>query len=147
MKKLLMIMTLVLGISSAAQARDSYSRDINDLPQAARAILSKNFKSKLDLYIKIESTLGMIEEYEVVLADGTEVEFDRKGNWTKVETPINKSVPSSMLPKALSGYVSKNHKGAKIVGAEKERNKYKIELDNGLDLIFDLNGNFVKFDD
>lgn len=146
MKKFLMILALILGISSAAQARDTYSRDIKDLPQAARTILSKNFKSKLSL-IKIESTLGMIEDYEVVLADGTEVEFDSKGNWYKVETPINKSVPSSMLPQALSGYVSKNHKGTKIVGVEKDRNKYNIELSNGLDLIFDLNGNFVRFDD
>lgn len=145
MKKFLIALALFLGVSVAMQARDEYSRDINTLPQAAQTVLSKNFKAKMSL-IKIDKTLGRIDDYEVILTDGTEVEFDSKGNWKKIETPNDKNVPSELLPKALTDYVSKNHKKAKIVGVEKERNKYEVELSNGIDMIFDLNGNFIKFD-
>lgn len=145
MKKLLIVLALFLCVSVAMQARDEYSRDINTLPQAAQTVLSKNFKAELSL-IKIDKTLGRIDDYEVILTDGTEVEFDSKGNWKKIETPNNKNVPSALLPKTLTDYVSKNHKKAKIVGVEKERNKYEVELNNGIDMIFDLNGNFIKFD-
>lgn len=145
MKKILLVLALILGATSAIQARDTHSRNINDLPQAAQTTLAKNFKAKMSL-IKIDKTLGRIDDYEVILTDGTEVEFDDKGNWKKIETPNDKSVPASLLPQAMKEYVSKNHKGANIVGVEKERNKYEVELSNGLDLIFDLNGNFVKFD-
>ena len=136
---------MVLGLAMSAQARDSYSRDASVLPQGARTTLSKCFKGKVSL-VKIDKTLGHINDYEVVLTDGTEVEFDAKGNWKSVETSIKSSVPSSLLPKSIISYVGKNHKGQKIVGAEKKGSKYEIELSNGLDLEFSLNGDFVKYD-
>lgn len=145
MKKLLMILALVLGIGVAAQARDTYSRNVKELPQAAQTVLSKNFKAKLSL-IKIDKTLGMVDDYEVILTDGTEIEFDSKGNWKSIEVPYGKTVPSSMLPAALVSYVNQNYKGEKIVGVDKERNNYEVELSNGIDMKFDLSGNFLRFD-
>lgn len=146
MKKLLLIFALFMGLTVSIQARDTYSRNITDLPQAAQVVLNKNFKAGLSL-IKIDkSTFGTISDYEVILSDGTEIEFDRNGNWEKIETAYDKSVPSSMVPQPIRDYVKSNHKGSNIIGIEKDRKKIEIELNNGLDLEFTPSGEFIKYD-
>ncbi|MDE7160186.1 MAG: PepSY-like domain-containing protein [Muribaculaceae bacterium] len=39
-----------------------------------------------------------------------------------------------------------NHKGASIVGIEKERYGYEVELSNGIEMRFDKQGRFVRYD-
>ncbi|MDE5886127.1 MAG: PepSY-like domain-containing protein [Muribaculaceae bacterium] len=146
MKKLLLILTLVMTMTVGVSARDDYSRDASILPTAAKTTISKNFKADVSL-IKIEKTLGHIKEYEVILTDGTEISFDSKGNWENIETPNNKSVPSNFIPNSISEFVKKNQSGAKIVGIEKDHNGYDIELSNGIEMKFDKNGNFKRYDD
>lgn len=145
MKKILFALAFVLGIGVAAQARDNYERTDASLPEAAKMTISKNFKAKVSL-VKIEKKFGSIHEYEVILTDGTEIQFDAKGNWEDVETPANKSVPSSLIPKGITDYVSKNYKKNKIVGIEKKSHGYEVELSNGIDMVFDRTGNFQRFD-
>ncbi len=145
MKRLLFILSLIVAVTIGAQARDTYAHDDSVLPEAAKATLSQNFKSKVSL-VKIEKELGRIDEYEVILTDGTEVSFDRNGNWKNVETSASKAVPSSLVPAGVSEYVKKNHPGTKIVGLEKERKGYEVELSNGIDMKFDLSGAFLRYD-
>lgn len=146
MKKLfLALLTAVLAIASV-QARDSYSRDVKTLPAAAQNTLGKNFKASVSL-IKIDKTLGHIDDYEVILTDGTEVEFDSKGNWKSVETSGKNEVPKALLPKAIYAFLAKAHKGSKVVGAEKSGSGYEIELNDGIELKFDSSGVFKKYDD
>ena len=145
MKKLLLMLGLVLGISAVASAKDTYAHDDSVLPEAARTTIANNFKSKVSV-VKIEKDFGRISEYEVILSDGTEISFDRNGNWENVETNNSKSVPSSMVPKAIIDYVAKNQPKTRIVGIDKERNGYEIELSNGVDMKFDAKGNFKKYD-
>lgn len=145
MKKLLTAIALILGLSIGAQARSEYEHGDASLPEAAKMTIKKHFKSKVSL-VKIERRLGSVHEYEVILTDGTEIEFDSKGNWDKVETAVNKSVPSSLVPAGIANYVKNNYKGVNIVSLDKERYGYSVELSNGLDMEFDKNGNFLRFD-
>ena len=85
--------------------------------------------------------------YEVILNDGTEISFDRDGNWENVEVNNTKSVPSTIVPKAIRAYVAKTHPGQRIVGIDKERKGYEIELSNGIDMKFDKAGQFLRYDD
>lgn len=146
MKKIIMILMVALGISATAVARDTYAHDASVLPEAARTTIASNFKAKVSV-VKIEKTLGHIDEYEVTLSDGTEITFDSHGNWDNVETANTKSVPSSLVPENIRNYVAKNQSGTHIVGIDKERSGYDIELSNGVDMKFDKTGNFVRYDD
>ncbi len=146
MKRMFLSLALVMGLSLSVMADDIYERDDSSLPQPAKNTLSKHFNDKVSL-VKIDKDFGRIDEYEVILDNGTEVKFDRKGNWKSVETPANKSVPKGLIPEAMGKYVKENHKGAKIVSLEKERSKYEVELSNGMELEFDLSGNFLRYDD
>lgn len=145
-KRILIALVAVLGISSAAVARDTYARDASVLPKAAQVALSKNFKAGVNL-VKIDKTLGRVSEYEVVLTDGTEITFDRNGNWESVEIGSRGNIPAAFVPAPISQYVKKTQKGAKIVGIDRESSGYEVELSNGIEMKFDKNGRFLRYDD
>lgn len=145
MKKIALILAMALGLSMSASARDTYARDASVLPEAAQVTLSKNFKAKVSV-VKIEKTLGHVNEYDVVLTDGTEITFDRHGNWDNVETANTSSVPKALVPDAITQYVASAQPGTRVVGIDKERSGYDVELSNGLDLKFNRAGQFVRYD-
>lgn len=130
----------------SVSAKDIVSHNPSDLPQAARTVLKNNFKADIS-FIKIDKDFGRISDYEVVLTDGSEVKFDRSGNWEEVEASRNSSVPNNFVPQAIRDFVSKNHKGAKVVGISKDRKGYDVELSNGIEAKFNLQGQFKRYDD
>ena len=146
MKKIVLMLAMALGLTFAASAKDTYAHDASVLPEAARTTISNNFKAKVSV-VKIEKTVGRIDEYEVVLTDGSEISFDRNGNWDNVEVNNTASVPKGFVPKGVGEYVKKNHAGTRVVGIDKDRSGYEVELSNGIDLKFDRAGNFLKYDD
>lgn len=133
-------------LSLSVSARDTYARDASVLPTGARVTLDKNFKAKVSV-VKIEKTLGRVDDYEVVLTDGTEVEFDRNGNWKNVETSSSKSVPASIIPVGIREHCKKYHSSARIVGIERNRGGYEVELSTGIEIKFNKEGKFVRYDD
>lgn len=145
-KKILFTMIAVLGISLFASAKDQYAHDASVLPKAAQTTISNNFKAKVSL-VKIDKDFGRISEYEVILTDGSEITFDRNGNWDNVEVGKNGKIPSAFIPASVADYVKKNHPGQNIVGIDKERSGYEVELANGIDLKFNKQGQFVRYDD
>lgn len=145
MKKFLLMLGLLVGITAAASAKDTYAHDASVLPEAARTTIANNFKSKVSI-VKIDKDFGRISEYEVTLTDGTEISFDSNGNWENVETNNAKAVPAGFIPKAISDYVAKNQPSTRIVGIDKERNGYEVELSNGVDIKFNKDGQFIRYD-
>lgn len=145
MKRIILALLLIAGIGLGASARDKYSRDPNVLPIAARTALKNNFKGKISV-IKIDKDFGRISDYEVILTDGSEVKFDNKGNWKEIESSPKGSVPAKLVPKPISDYVKAHQRKARIIGIEKERNGFEVELSNGIDLKFDSRGRFLKYD-
>lgn len=143
MKKLIMSLALIAGVALGASARDEYVHDSSVLPEAARTTISDNFKSDVSV-VKIDRTLGIVSEYEVSLTDGTEISFDRHGDWESVETNNATSVPASIVLKPVSDYVAQNYAGARIVGVERDRRGYEVDLSNGTDLYFTHTGKFVR---
>ena len=145
MKKFALLLLIIVGAIGIAKAKDEYAHDDTVLPAAAKSSIKKNFKSSVSI-VKIDKDFGRISEYEVTLTDGSEITFDRNGNWKEVETNIGKQVPAAYIPAGVRDYVAKNQKGAHVVGIEKERNGYEVSLSNGIDIKFDRQGKFIRFD-
>lgn len=59
----------------------------------------------------------------------------------------NSSSISDSVTQSISSYVSSNYTGQTIVDIDVESTHIEVELSNGLDLIFDTNGNFLRLDD
>jgi len=52
-----------------------------------------------------------------------------------------------MIPEAVRNYVRRTYPDSKIVEAENKTNKFKVELNDGLELTFDRQGNLKKVKD
>lgn len=145
-KKIFIALIAVIGIAAVGQAKDKYAHDASVLPKAAQTVIANNFKAKVSL-VKIDKDFGRVSEYEVILTDGSEVTFDRDGNWKNVEVKASGSVPSAFIPAGVANYVKAHHKGQKVIGIEKEGSGYEVELSNGIDMKFNKSGEFVRYDD
>ena len=145
MKKLFFIFALILGILTAS-ARDKYSHDVNILPAAAQSVLRQNFNSSVS-HIKIGKEFGRIREYNVIMTDGSEISFDKHGNWKEIETRRTASVPSGLIPRPISTFVKDNQSKVNVTGIEKKNFGYEVELSNGVDVRFTEKGKFIRYDD
>ena len=111
-----------------------------DLPQKAQTFITTHFSGVEVLSATVD------DDYEVYLANGAKVEFTLQGEWKEVKCPGSK-VPAAIIPSAISKYVKTNFPNNAIIKIDKKYSGYEIELNNGLELKFDKNGNFLKIDD
>lgn len=143
---ILMVAVLVAGSAVTAQAKSRYTRSTVTLPVSAQSVLDKNFKADVSM-VKTDKEFGRVKEYEVILTDGTEVTFDRSGNWKSVETSSKKNVPDFFVPDLVKKYVKQYHKDARLCGIERDHRGYEVELSNGVEMRFDRDGKFIKYDE
>ena len=115
------------------------------LPAAAQTFIKEYFPGSDISYAKKDKELTKTT-YEVVLQDGTEIDFDSKGQWDKIDCK-RATVPAKLIPDAIATYVQTNFPGQAIVKIDKELFGYEIELLNDLELKFDKNGRLVNIDD
>ena len=103
--KTLLIALVALFAATSVSARDRYSNDINVLPQAAQNLLSTHFPNVQVNHIKIDKHTFGGEDYDVVLNNGTEIDFDSKGNLEEVDCGRTGKVPNAIVPEAIRNYV------------------------------------------
>ena len=115
------------------------------LPAAAMAFIQENFPGEGVTFAKIDFDNGR-KQYEVRLNNGTELEFDKKGNWDKVDCQFN-AVPSHLVPTVIANYVNTTYPNTMVVKIDKERYGFKIELSNDLELKFNKQGVLFDIDD
>lgn len=113
----------------------------NSLPASARSFISQYFSSAT-----VVTTQQDKDEYEVLLSDGTRIEFDIIGDWSDVEAAFGKVIPSGFYPSAIDNYVATNYPSVGINEISKEIGGYDVDLINGAELKFDYSGNFQGFD-
>ncbi len=108
------------------------------LPENAAAFMNDYFP---DAEIrKIEKEGG---KYEVKMQNDMEVDFNKNGEWTKVDCR-KEAVPLAVIPTAIASYLEENYPGIFVKEIEIINGKYEVDLSNGTDLIFNKAGEFVK---
>jgi len=145
MKKTCLLAIAALMMAFSAQADNKKAIALSALPQAAQEIISTYFADQTVSYITMEQEL-MDVEFDVRMQNGAELEFDKKGLLQSVDMQTL-SVPAGLLPDLIKQYVAKNYPQAKIVKFSKDTRDQEIELDNGLELVFDKAGQFLRLDD
>lgn len=142
MKNIVSVILIALGTSVFAQDQIV---TFNQLPTKGQNFISKYFQ-KVQVSTVILDNDYISKDYDVVLTNGTKIEFDGKGNWKEVDGKRN-AIPTTFIPQSILNYVNKSFPNTKIIKIEKNRFSYDVELTNGLDLEFDSKGNFVRIDD
>ena len=141
MKKLIMSILFMAFAFTMNANTDGKPITFEQLPENAKTIIVQNFDKEAILVIIKE-----FSEYEVKLHDGTELEFDRKGNLKKVDCK-HQQVPEALIPTEVLSYVKANYASAFITEWGKDDGQWKAELSNSLELIFNRKYQFVGIDD
>ena len=144
MRQIFSFLMVALLCVCTACADDFTTTDVSSLPAKAQQYL-KHFDSPV-AHIEVDNEGVFGKTYEVRLKDGSEIDFDKKGEWKNVDTNL-KPVPAAFVPKSIADYVKKNYPEAFVSKIDRESRGYDVELSNHMDLKFDANGNFLRFDD
>lgn len=147
MKKLLSLFVMGMVAIQMAFASDVITKDLNQLPLSARNFISRHFTNPQVAHIKIDKEVLEATKYEVVLMDGTEMEFDSKGNWTEVSSKKGQ-VPASIIPGFASNYLkAHNFSSERVTKVERDGKGCEVKLGSGISFKFDKKGKFIKADD
>ncbi len=148
MKRILRILMIAIccmvSCNMVANAGNDKPISVNALPAKAQTLLSNHFNNQKVMLATIES--GVVSRsYDVVLQNGTKLEFDKKGNLTEIDCK-QAIVPDQLIPHAIRNYLKENYPAQSVKKIEMNKNEYEVELANGLDLTFNKHFQLIDID-
>ncbi|MCS4165328.1 PepSY-like domain-containing protein [Sphingobacterium sp. BIGb0116] len=142
--------------SNAAQSNKAYnfskenqlkSKPLENvtLPDSALAFIKAYFPNIQILEVKVKKSPSATGTFhEVILADRTEIDFGKLGNWIEVKAPDGIGLPTVFFPQSIQSYLKENYKGTAVESIDKSSKGYKLELTNDNKLYFDTKGKFLR---
>ena len=145
MKKIFSILALAIATLVGLQSceKNDVMIPAAELPEEVISFLDTHF-SGIEIRSVIKDYDNSTYEFEVYLSNGTRIELSRRGEWRNVENHLA-GVPHSVVPNKILTYVAENYPDQMIIGIERDR-QIDVELKGGVELVFSLNEDFVKFD-
>ena len=143
-RKIATVVTVLFAVNFAT-AKDVQIQ-FSELPQKAQTFVKTHFSQSDVASVWKDTELLAVEDYTVVLNNGTEIEFYSNGDWKEVKAR-GTQIPAKIIPGSISQYVSQQFSGNNIKKISKKRYGYEVELTGGTDLEFDKNGKFLRIDD
>ena len=145
MKKIFSILALAIATLVGLQSceKEDVMIPAAELPSEVISFLDTHF-SGIEVRSVIKDYDNSTYEFEVYLSNGTRIELSRRGEWRNVENHLA-GVPHSVVPNKILTYVAENYPDQMIIGIERDR-QIDVELKGGVELVFSLNEDFVKFD-
>lgn len=145
MKRVISTVAVLLFTLGVACAKADQPIKAEELPVAAQTFIKTYFSGSKISFAKLDDEF-LYKEYEVMLTDGTKLEFNGDGEWENVDCKYG-AVPSGIVPARIAEYIKKNYPDAKILKIDRDRRDYEVALSNHLELTFDLKFNLVDIDD
>lgn len=142
MKKRVLGAIFALLMTSTAFAQESSITE-RQLPQAVKQSVAKYF-GKQNISAIVKDIDFSKTTYEVFFANGSKAEFRSNGELKDAEN--HSGLSSAVVPAKIQAYVKRNYPNTLITKWEKSRYKQEIQLNNGIDLEFDLSGRFLRID-
>ena len=144
MRILMIAICCMMSFNIVANAGNDKPINVNELPAKAQTLLSKHFKGQKVMLATIES--GVVSRsYDVVLRNGTKLEFDKKGNLTEIDCKQG-VVPAKLIPQSIKNYLQNNYPDQSVRKLEIKKNEYEVELANGMDLTFNKHFQLIDID-
>ena len=145
MKKIFSILALAIATLVGLQSceKEDVMIPAAELPSEVISFLDIHF-SGIEVRSVIKDYDNSTYEFEVYLSNGTRIELSRRGEWRNVENHLA-GVPHSVIPNKILTYVAENYPDQMIIGIERDR-QIDVELKGGVELVFSLSEEFVRFD-
>lgn len=141
-KNFLTLVLLLIGTFAFAQ---NGMTKFEQLPANSQEFVNTYFKDYKIMYVFMEKEFADTE-YKLRFEDGTEIEFNAKGEWKNVSGERN-CIPTAFILKEITDYVAAYHKDMCITDVEKDHNRIKVELNDQLEIEFSSKGKFISYDD
>jgi hypothetical protein len=144
MKKIFIALACVFTLVTNACADNYQPITQTQLPEKAQTFLSTYFpEAKVSL---VRKEIDVIElNYDVIFADGSKVEFDRKGNWTEIDC-LTHSLPAGIVPEAINKIINTHYPETKVIKIERDHREIDVKLNNRVELTFNKNLQLIDID-
>lgn len=144
MKTLVIVMFSLFTITAIFVGCDSQKTvSGSDIPSEISEYVETHFPGNKILQT-VEEKDGLEKGYDVILDDNTSLEFNRKKQITDVKS--NSALPGSVIPAKIKDYVSQSFPDRTINGWKIEDRGQEVKLDNGMELKFSNDGDFIRID-
>lgn len=74
------------------------------------------------------------------------MKFGKDGKMTEMDINSGEAIPTHALPDLIEVYLKANYADVDVVGYEIDHDDQEVELANGIDLEFDMDGRFMEAD-
>ena len=143
MKKLIITLyTVIVAITFTNCSKEEMNPEEN-LPNEVKAYIITHFPDQSITEAK-KNENDSINTYEIRLDNLTDLEFNYKFEIMDIDGKTK--IPNSVISEKISNYVILNYPDNFITGWEMDEGKQEVELDNAMDLEFDMNNNFMQID-
>lgn len=137
------LFTLILFVACDTDDGKETHLALHEIPTAIHEYVEFHFPDNPIIRAKKEIDKGRIS-YEIYLEGRFELEFNEA--LEIVEIDGSSKLPDSVIPEPILIYVGANYPNNVITDWEIKSDRQEVGLDNNVDLIFDLDGNFLRID-
>jgi len=142
MKNLLKLSFLLFSLSIIASCDKETIVGESDLPVEIKTYIETHFPaSTISRAVKDKDGT---ELYEITLTNGVKLEFNKQNEIIDIDG--NSKLPDSVIPSLLLNYSNTNYPTNFITGWELMGSEQEVKLNNGLELIFNIAGDFIRID-
>jgi hypothetical protein len=137
------LFVLLLGVGGVSAAPDRpITRE--QLPAMAQQFLHDYFPSA-EVTAAHEDGDIVQREYDVMLDDGTHIEFAADGRWLEIESC--EALPRGIVPPSIVTYTAKHYPSLTIHHIERSRREWEVTLSNGVEIRFNRRFSVISIDD
>ena len=136
------LVAIALTVSLISCAKDEVI-PVSELPAEMKAYISTHFPSNTILQV-VKDVDGLTKTYDVLLSERISLEFNRQKEIIDIDSDI--ALPNSVIPEQIRQYVTANYPSNVITDWELDDRNQQVQLNNGLDLKFNMNGDFLRID-
>lgn len=143
-KSILLFAFALIGMMSLVGCNDKPVAP-TQLPPEIQSFVQQYYPNQPITYaMKDRELFG--SKYDVVLADGTQIDFKTDKTWDKIESRVT-PIPAALIPPPIATYVNSTFPSVPIVKIDQERYGYEVELANDIELKFNKQGALKEMDD
>lgn len=134
---------LILAIFTLVSCEKETMVQEQDLPAEIRTFITTHFPANRILQ-SVKDRDGLELTYDIILEGNISLEFNRKKQITDIDGIAK--LPDSVIPSKIIDYVLANYSGSTITGWELDDRNQQVVLDNGVELEFNMSGDFLRID-
>ena len=144
MKQFILSFSLLLLCVGVACASPDRPITREQLPAMAQQFLHDYFPSA-EVTAAHEDGDIVQREYDVMLNDGTHIEFAADGRWLEIES--REALPRGIVPPSIVTYTAKHYPSLTIHRIERSRREWEVTLSSGVEIRFNRRFSVISIDD